>query len=75
MNSKSEKKQPFFAHFLEAQISETENVQGGDGPSPTNPMTDSVTHPKTDSFTKPTGDMVTLKYPSDGDDDPPTVPM
>lgn len=75
MNDKPEMKKPFFANFLEAQLSETEDIQGGGGPSPTNLKLDSVTHPRTDSVTRPSGDMVTLKYPSDGDDDPPTVPM
>lgn len=75
MKDKSGLKKPFFANFLEAQLSETDEVQGGGGPSPTNPMKDGITHPKTDSVTRPGGDMVTLKYPSDGDDDPPTVPM
>lgn len=74
MKDKSAMKKPFFANFLEAQLSETEAIQGGGG-GLTNPLSDSVTSIRTDSVTKPGSDMVTLKYPSDGDDDPPTVPM
>ena len=60
--------QPFFAQFLEAQTNAAE-VQGGQGPSPTNPATDNVTIPERDVITKPSADTYqTMKYPSDSDE-------
>ena len=62
-NDKKELKKPFFANFLESQLSETETkkVNGG----VTSPLGD-VEVPTT----KPAKDIQhTMKYPSDGDDD------
>ena len=59
-------KKPFFAAFLEKQITETEEVKGG----ATAPLRDAVTKPLFDFVTSPLKDVEhTLKYPSDGDDD------
>lgn len=69
-------KKPFFANFLENQISkeETNSIQGG----ATSPLRDNVQTMKYPSdsdadesaITKPTADIAhTMKYPSDGDDD------
>ncbi|MCJ8153159.1 microviridin/marinostatin family tricyclic proteinase inhibitor [Chryseobacterium sp. SSA4.19] len=67
MKNKNSKKKPFFASFLEKQISEPQKVKGGDG-------TGIITKPTIDTVTKPTLDMMqTMKYPSDGDDDAPVV--
>ncbi len=67
MNNKNSKKKPFFASFLEKQISEPQKVKGGDG-------TGIVTKPAVDTVTKPIYDMAqTMKYPSDGDEDSQTV--
>lgn len=74
MKNKDSKKKPFFASFLEKQLQDPEKIKGGtdvtiatqDGP---------ITSSKTaDVVTKPIYDMAhTLKYPSDGDDDSPSV--
>lgn len=67
-------KQPFFAQFLEDQLKEEVQAEGGEG-SLTHPVADNITIPERDAVTKPAYDMAqTMKYPSDGDDDPPTVP-
>ncbi len=67
MNNKNSKKKPFFASFLEKQISEPQKIKGGDG-------TGIITKPTVDTVTKPINDMAqTMKYPSDGDDDSQTV--
>jgi len=58
---------PFFARFLEAQLTEdTEVTQGGQGtPAPQQSLTgawkDGITSPSKDGYH-------TMKYPSDGDD-------
>ena len=69
-------KKPFFASFLEKQIQDPETVKGGSGTitsalqdSTTGALKDSVTSVTVDNVTKPGGDHVTLKYPSDGDED------
>ena len=73
----NDKKKPFFASFLEKQIQNPEEIQGG-GLS-TSPTTDFVTLPTTDTVltlktldnptTTPAADTpVTLKYPSDSDE-------
>lgn len=69
-------KKPFFASFLEKQIQNPEEIQGGS--VPTAPLTDFVTLPTKDTVTtSPTLDnatlpfkdnVVTLKYPSDNDE-------
>lgn len=76
---RSNKKKPFFASFLEKQIQNPEEVQGG-GRVITGLMDDSVTLPAKDSVftlktldgpvtTTPVTDTpVTLKYPSDSDE-------
>lgn len=74
MKNKDSKKKPFFASFLEKQLQDPEKIKGGtdvtiatqDGP---------ITASKTaDTITKPQYDMAqTMKYPSDGDDDSPSV--
>ena len=59
---KQNKKKPFFANFLENQISETEKVKGGKS-------SNSMTYPWKDGVTKPSMDRDhTMKYPSDGDE-------
>lgn len=65
-------KQPFFARFLEAQLTEDVNETGGAG-SPEASMTgawkDGITAPTKDGLTAPAKDgHHTMKYPSDGDD-------
>jgi hypothetical protein len=74
MKNKNSKKQPFFASFLEKQLQDPEKIKGGtdvtiatqDGPI--------ISSKTADAVTKPMYDMVqTMKYPSDGDDDAPTV--
>lgn len=74
MKNKNSKKKPFFASFLEKQIHDPETVKGGTVTSvlldnTTGVLTDSGTSTTMDSVTKPGGDHVTLKYPSDGDED------
>ncbi|WP_312391079.1 microviridin/marinostatin family tricyclic proteinase inhibitor [Chryseobacterium sp.] len=80
---KKNSKKPFFATFLEKQIKDPETIQGGsspiltaaleDSPITTNPLKDSVTSVVRDTITQPGGDYVTMKHPSDGDDDTQTV--
>lgn len=65
MKQPQEKKQPFFARFLEAQMHEIPEVSGGDG-SVKAGMSTSILR---DKVTKPQFDMEhTMKYPSDGDE-------
>ena len=74
------KKKPFFANFVEKQITETNETQGGqlaptsptvdmvtipERDSVTKPDADTVTRPVADQITKPNMDAVTMKYPSD----------
>ncbi len=71
---KNSKKKPFFATFLERQVQDPEKVKGGAVTSVqldnvTNALKDGVTSALTDTVTKPGSDHVTMKYPSDGDDD------
>ncbi|AZA58277.1 serine endopeptidase [Chryseobacterium shandongense] len=75
MEGKKSKK-PFFASFLEKQIEDPETVKGGSGSvtsalqdNTTGALKDSITSATLDNVTKPGGDHVTLKYPSDGDED------
>jgi len=62
-------KKPFFASFLEKQIQDPETIQGGIASATTAPLVDASTAPVMDTVTRPGGDHVTLKYPSDGDED------
>jgi hypothetical protein len=73
MKNKDSKKKPFFASFLEKQLQDPEKIKGGT--DVTIATQDGVLTAKiTDQPTKPTLDMAhTMKYPSDGDDDVPTV--
>lgn len=72
MENKNSKKKPFFASFLEKQLKDPETVKGG--LDITIPERDTITKPTIDSVTSPQTDMEhTMKYPSDGDDDAPTV--
>lgn len=74
MKDKNSKKKPFFASFLEKQLKDPETVKGGG--IITIPERDVITKPSVDVVTSPKDDMMhTLKYPSDGDDDAPTVPL
>ncbi|PKF73990.1 microviridin/marinostatin family tricyclic proteinase inhibitor [Chryseobacterium sp. PMSZPI] len=66
MENKNSKKKPFFATFLEKQLKDPETVKGG---SVTSLLLDDVTTALKDGVTKPDNDNVTMKYPSDGDDD------
>lgn len=66
MKNKNPKK-PFFASFLERQIQEPQKVRGGDGS--TGVLKDAATSPITDSLTKPGEDTVSMKYPSDSDEE------
>ncbi|RQO37899.1 serine endopeptidase [Chryseobacterium sp. KBW03] len=75
MENKNSKKKPFFATFLEKQVKDPETVKGG---AITSKLADQITsvikdHITTsaleDSVTTPDNDNVTMKYPSDGDDD------
>ncbi|KXH85209.1 MULTISPECIES: microviridin/marinostatin family tricyclic proteinase inhibitor [Chryseobacterium] len=76
MKDKNSKKKPFFASFLEKQLKDPETVKGGDSGIITIPERDVITKPSIDVVTSPKDDMMhTLKYPSDGDDDAPTVPL
>jgi hypothetical protein len=76
MENKNSKKKPFFATFLEKQIKDPETVKGGS--TITTVTVDTVTsvikdHITTaaleDSVSTPKNDNVTMKYPSDGDED------
>jgi len=72
MKKKNSPKKPFFASFLEKQLKDPEKVKGGT--DITIPERDVITKPQIDSVTSPKDDMAhTMKYPSDGDDDSPTV--
>lgn len=63
---KQEVKKPFFAAFLEKQVTTPESVKGG----ATRKLLDIPTSPTFDNPTSPLKDVeYTLKYPSDGDDD------
>lgn len=74
MKDKNSKKKPFFASFLEKQLKDPETVKGGG--IITIPERDVITKPVVDNVTSPQDDlMVTMKYPSDGDDDSPSVPL
>lgn len=74
MKDKNSKKKPFFASFLEKQLKDPETVKGGG--IITIPERDVITKPVVDNVTSPQDDlMVTMKYPSDGDDDSPSVPV
>ncbi|MCT2405972.1 microviridin/marinostatin family tricyclic proteinase inhibitor [Chryseobacterium antibioticum] len=74
MKDKNSKKKPFFASFLEKQLKDPETVKGGG--VITIPERDVITKPVVDNVTSPQDDlMVTMKYPSDGDDDSPSVPV
>ncbi|PQA90601.1 serine endopeptidase [Chryseobacterium shigense] len=74
MKDNNSKKKPFFASFLEKQLKDPETVKGGG--VITIPERDVITKPVVDNVTSPQDDlMVTMKYPSDGDDDSPTVPL
>ena len=65
MNKQQEKKQPFFARFMEAQIKDTPEVHGGQGSLKPSLSTSALR----DKVTKPQFDMEhTMKYPSDGDE-------
>ncbi|KMQ64287.1 serine endopeptidase [Chryseobacterium angstadtii] len=76
MKNKNSKKQPFFASFLEKQLKDPETIKGGDTSIITNILKDSITKPAVDVVTSPQDDMMhTLKYPSDGDDDAPIIPL
>ncbi|BEV06470.1 MULTISPECIES: microviridin/marinostatin family tricyclic proteinase inhibitor [Chryseobacterium] len=72
MKNKDSKKKPFFASFLEKQLQDPEKIKGGG--DVTIASQDSITKPAVDTVTKPIYDMAqTMKYPSDGDDDSPSV--
>jgi len=76
MKNKNSKKKPFFASFLEKQVADPETVKGGGTGIITIPEKDGITKPSVDTATSPKDDMAhTMKYPSDGDDDAPTVPL
>lgn len=63
--NKKEVKKPFFAAFLEKQVTEPGDVKGG----ATDPLRDALTKPSLDYVTTPAKDMEhTMKYPSDGDE-------
>lgn len=72
-----EKKKPFFANFLENQLSGEEQnaVQGGAGTDKLADTYQTLKYPSDQEdgpggSTKPTLDVVvTMKYPSDGDED------
>ncbi|HCA06662.1 MULTISPECIES: microviridin/marinostatin family tricyclic proteinase inhibitor [unclassified Chryseobacterium] len=76
MQDENSKKKPFFASFLEKQIKDPETIQGGgiitntDNDIITIPSRDNVTAQIFDHVTTPNKDLlVTMKYPSDGDED------
>lgn len=72
MKNKNSQKKPFFASFLEKQLKDPETVKGGG--EITIPERDAITRPLADSVTSPKLDLVhTMKYPSDGDDETPSV--
>lgn len=72
MQEKKSKK-PFFASFLEKQIEDPRTIKGGAVTSVTvdnvtSALKDDVTSKILDAVTKPGSDNVTMKYPSDGDE-------
>ncbi|MCJ8153160.1 microviridin/marinostatin family tricyclic proteinase inhibitor [Chryseobacterium sp. SSA4.19] len=69
MKNKDSKKKPFFASFLEKQIADPEKVKGGSGDTTTGVLRDNVTSLLVDSVTQPGQDIVSMKYPSDSDED------
>jgi len=74
MENKNSKKKPFFATFLEKQVKDPETVKGGGITSVltdqiTSVIKDQITTALQDGVTKPDNDNVTMKYPSDGDED------
>ncbi|KMQ64286.1 serine endopeptidase [Chryseobacterium angstadtii] len=76
MKDQNSKKKPFFASFLEKQIKDPETIQGGgvitntDNDVITLPSRDNATAQILDHVTSPNKDLlVTMKYPSDGDED------
>lgn len=73
MKSKDSKKKPFFASFLEKQIQDPEKIKGGSGDITTGVLKDSVTSALVDNITKPGQDVVSMKYPSDSDENGDTV--
>ncbi|NML56202.1 microviridin/marinostatin family tricyclic proteinase inhibitor [Chryseobacterium cheonjiense] len=73
MKNKNSKKKPFFASFLEKQLQDPEKIKGG-GDVTIATQDGVITTKEADTVTKPIYDMAhTMKYPSDGDDDVPTV--
>lgn len=72
MKNKNSQKKPFFASFLEKQLKDPETVKGGG--EITIPERDFITKPLADNATSPKFDLVhTMKYPSDGDDETPSI--
>ncbi|RMZ60209.1 serine endopeptidase [Chryseobacterium nematophagum] len=69
MMKKNSGKKPFFASLLEKQIQEPKNITGGSGSLSTASPTDAESSKLLNSITRPGSDHVTLKYPSDGDED------
>lgn len=66
MKNKKEQKKPFFASFLEKQITDSKTVKGG---AITSVIVDApTTSVLKDDVTGPGGDQVTMKYPSDSDE-------
>lgn len=62
---KNNLKKPFFAAFLEKQITNTEEINGGS----TSPLRDAPTSPLRDNISSyPGRENVTMKYPSDSDE-------
>ncbi|ASE62212.1 microviridin/marinostatin family tricyclic proteinase inhibitor [Chryseobacterium indologenes] len=76
MENKNSKKKPFFATFLEKQIKDPETVKGGSTitlitvDTVTSAIKDHITTAALeDSVSTHKNDNVTMKYPSDGDED------
>nr|WP_315029609.1 microviridin/marinostatin family tricyclic proteinase inhibitor [uncultured Chryseobacterium sp.] len=76
MENKNSKKRPFFATFLEKQLKDPETVKGGSTitsiaiDNATSVIKDNITTTALeDSVTNHNNDNVTMKYPSDGDED------
>lgn len=68
MKNKDSKKKPFFASFLEKQIQDPEKVRGG-ADTTTGALRDNITSLLVDGVTAPGQDVVSMKYPSDSDED------
>lgn len=72
MQNDKDLKKPFFAAFLESQLSteESQGVQGGEITTRIADIVQTMKYPSDiEESTKPTLDMEhTLKYPSDGDE-------